>query len=272
MIRLRMLRSLILSSIIPVSRPHLGMLALEPVRALLELARAHLTDYENQPEGDGHGVVLFPGLGADHSFMSTLANHCERLGYVCYDWGRGRNTGPTGPSVEWLTDLAKEIAKKVDHHPEGVSLIGWSLGGLYAREVARALPRPSRVRQVITLGAPFANLCDSTNAGWLYEVLSGNSATVSKSLTEMLKRPLPVPTTSIYSRSDGVVAWEACVGVPGPLAENIEVDSSHIGLVWHPDVLKIIADRLGQRKGQWTAWRDTRRVDTGAESSSPLAA
>ena len=245
------------------------MLVLEPVRALFELARAHLTDYEDQPRGDGHGVVLFPGLGADESFMSTLANHCERLGYVCHDWGRGRNTGPTGPSVDWLNDLAKDIGKKVHHHPEGVSLIGWSLGGLYAREVAKALPRG--VRQVITLGSPFANLADSTNAGWLYELLSGNSATVSKTLTQMLKSPLPVPTTSIYSRSDGIVAWEACVGPPGPMAENIEVDSSHIGLVWHPDVLKIVADRLGQRKGEWAAWRDTRRL-VGAVSTEPAGA
>ena len=75
------------------------MLAIEPIRAFLELARFHFTSYENQPQGDGHAVILFPGLGAEHRYMSTLAQHCERLGYVCHDWGRGLNTGPTGPTV-----------------------------------------------------------------------------------------------------------------------------------------------------------------------------
>ena len=231
------------------------MLALEPVRALLEFARMQLT--ESAPahsRGDGHAVVLFPGLGADHRFMDPLARHCEQLGYDVRHWGRGRNIGPEGNPAKWLDALAQEVdALVVPAHRE-VTLIGWSLGGLYAREIAKALPH--RVRQVITLGTPFARIANSTNVQWLYEFLSGTSAAVDATLARRLAVPPPVPTTSIYSRSDGVVAWQACVGKASRLAENIEVESSHLGLVWHYDVLRIVADRLAQPRGKWKPWRD----------------
>jgi len=233
------------------------MLALEPVRALLEFARMQLTEVTaGTARGDGHAVVLFPGLGADHRFMDPLARHCEQLGYDVWHWGRGRNTGPEGDPVEWLASLALEIDALVLPAQREVTLIGWSLGGLYAREIAKALPH--RVRQVITLGTPFARIANSTNVQWLFELMSGSSAAVDESIARRLATAPPVPTTSVYSRSDGVVAWQACVAKVSPNAENIEVESSHLGLVWHPDVLRIVADRLAQRRGKWKPWRDTR--------------
>ena len=235
--------------------PHLGMLALEPVRAMLEFARTQLMDVTAaNTQGDGHAVVLFPGLGADHRVMQTLARHCEGLGYDVHHWGRGRNTGPDGDPARWLDALALEIDALVRPAHAQATLIGWSLGGLYAREIAKALP--GRVRQVITLGTPFARLANSTNVQWLFELLSGTSSAVDAALARRLSAPPPVPTTSIYSRSDGVVAWQACIGRPSPTAENIEVESSHLGLIWHPDVLRIVADRLAQRRGRWKPWRD----------------
>ena len=235
--------------------PHIGMLALEPVRALLEFARMQLTEIApGTIRGDGHAVVLFPGLGADHRFMDPLARHCEQLGYDVWHWGRGRNTGPEGNPVKWLDALAQEIDERVVPAERELTLVGWSLGGLYAREIAKALPH--RVRQVITLGTPFARIANSTNVQWLFELLSGTSAAVDEAVARRLAAPPPVPTTSIYSRSDGVVAWQACVGKRSAVAENIEVESSHLGLVWHPDVLRIVADRLAQRRGKWKPWRD----------------
>ena len=225
---------------------------MEPFRALADIARAHLHDSEDHSPGDGHAVVLFPGLGTDDSYMYPLARLCERLGYAWRYWGRGRNTGPTGAVRGWLRKLAIDVDEMVRSHPQKITLVGWSLGGLYAREVAKALP--GRVRQVITLGTPSAHVSDSTNVGWLYERLSGGSQAVSPALGNTLKTLPPVPTTSIYSRSDGVVAWEACRVTPGPMAENVEVDSSHLGLVWHPGVLRIVADRLSQAEDEWTPW------------------
>jgi len=232
--------------------PHFGLLAIEPLRAAFELARAHVADSEQRPS-DGHAVVLFPGLGADHTFMTPLAKRCERLGYACHHWGRGRNTGPTGSLAAWLQELADDVDEMVGRDGETVTLIGWSLGGLYAREVAKAIP--GRVRQVITLGTPYADVSGSTNVGWLYELLNGGPTALSSSLAMTLKTPPPVPITSIYSRSDGVVAWQACRVATSVRAENIEVESSHLGLVWHPDVLAIVAERLSQAEGKWSAWK-----------------
>ena len=238
-----------------VQSPNIGMLALEPVRALLEFARMQLTELTPaRAQGDGHIVVLFPGLGADQHYMEPLARHCEQLGYDVCHWGRGRNTGPDGDPAKWLDALAQDIDALVSPGNRRCTLIGWSLGGLYAREVAKALPH--RVRQVITLGTPFACIAKSTNVQWLFELLSGTSATVDAAFAQRLATAPPVPTTSIYSRSDGVVAWQACIAEASPLAENIEVDSSHLGLIWHPDVRRIVADRLAQRRGKWKPWRD----------------
>lgn len=232
--------------------PSLVMLGIEPLRAMLEFARMHLSSADDHPKGDGHAVVLFPGLGTDDKFMVPLARHCERLGYDCLHWGRGRNAGPQGDPASWVRELAEEVDGLTAHNDGGVTLIGWSLGGFYAREVAKALP--ARARQVITLGCPFAQIADSTNVGWLYELLSGAPRSVPERYAKELRRPPPVPTTSIYSRSDGVVAWKACRVKPGAIAQNVEVESSHLGLVWHPDVLRIVADRLAQPSGAWKPW------------------
>jgi hypothetical protein len=233
--------------------PHLGMLAVEPLRAMLEFARMRFTNEEPSRSGDGHTVMFFPGLGADHRFMDPLSDYCSRLGYQCRHWGRGFNTGPAGEPAAWIAKLADEVAASLPRTAKGTSLIGWSLGGLYAREIAKIMPQ--RVRQVVTLGTPFARVTNSTNVQWLYEVLNGRSAHVDAQFARRLRTPPPVPTTSIYSRSDGVVAWRACLTDPGPFAENIEVESSHLGLIWHPDVRRVIADRLAQPVDRWRPLR-----------------
>jgi len=235
-----------------ISSPNLGMLAIEPLRAMLEFTRMRFTGDEPSALGDGHIVVFFPGLGADHRFMEPLFEHCRRAGYECRHWGRGFNTGPAGDPTAWIAELAAELRAALPTKRKGVSLIGWSLGGLYAREIAKAMPE--RVRQVITLGTPFAHLSNSTNVQWLFQLLNGRTTKVDPQLARRLRAPPPVPATSIYSRSDGVVAWQACVAEPGPLSENIEVESSHLGLIWHPDVRRIVADRLAQPADAWRPW------------------
>jgi pimeloyl-ACP methyl ester carboxylesterase len=234
------------------------MLAIEPLRAMLEFARMRFADDEPSLEGDGHTAVFFPGLGADHRFMDPLADYCRRLGYECRHWGRGFNTGPAGEPGAWLADLAAEMDASLPRGRKSVTLVGWSLGGLYAREIAKTMPQ--RVRQVVTLGTPVASVSSSTNVQWLFELLNGRTTQIDPRFAERLRAPPPVPTTSIYSRSDGIVAWRACLSPPGPLSENIEVESSHLGLIWHPDVRRIVADRLAQPAGAWQPWRATRRA------------
>ena len=129
-----------------------------------------------------------------------------------------------------------------------VSLIGHSLGGIYAREVARAAP--DRVRRVITVGSPFAGDLKSNVVWPMYEAVTGTRInSIPKEVMARMNHPLPVPSTAIYSRSDGVVAWRSCIDVDAAMAENVEVQGSHIGLLHNPAVLYVIADRLAQPEG-----------------------
>ena len=130
-------------------------------------------------------------------------------------------------------------------------MIGWSLGGVYARDLA--LHAPDMVRYVVTLGSPFANDIRATNATRLYEVLSGETVGDDPEFVKALSGDLPVPTTSIFSRSDGVVNWRTCLLRPSAAAENVEVYlASHVGLGVNPAVLWAVADRLAQHEGQFS--------------------
>ena len=230
--------------------PAWSLLGVEPMRAILEYASMKLMDKRTLPSGDGHPVVIFPGLAADRRATAPLQSFCEELGYHVYDWGRGVNTGPQGDIDEWLDDLGRHVRELTRPHDEPVTFIGWSLGGIYARELAK---QPGAgVRQVITIGSPFAGTADQTNVGWIYRLLNGQAPAVEATLGARLRIAPNVPTTSIFSRSDGVVAWQACIQDGGGRhTENIEVDGSPCGLGWNPEVLSIIADRLKQPSDGW---------------------
>ena len=233
----------------PMRAPPLSLLGLEPFRAVIEYSRLCLMDWHRAPIGDGHPVIIFPGLGTNGTWAAPLKNYCRELGYAAQDWGRGLNRGPTGNIETWLDDLAADMDDLLGAAQQRCTLIGWSLGGIYAREVAKRMA--GRTRQVITIGSPFSGDCDHTNAGWLLRLLNGRRIEIDPALAKRLRAAPPVPTTSIYSRTDGVVAWQACRQRAGVQVENVEVRSSHIGLVWNPTVLDVIADRLAQREGVW---------------------
>ena len=204
-----------------------------------------MMDRELLPKGDGHAVVIFPGLASDGHAVAPLRAFCEELGYAAYDWGRGFNTGPEGDVEAWLDRLAQHTNQLTDEHGDAISLIGWSLGGIYAREVAKALG--PRVRQVITIGSPFAGTVEQSNVGLVYRLLNGGRPQIDAALLERLRTPPEVPTTSIYSRTDGIVAWQTCVQ-PGLHAhvDNVEVAGSHCGLGWNKAAFRVIADRLAR--------------------------
>ncbi|HEV7914117.1 MAG TPA: alpha/beta fold hydrolase [Albitalea sp.] len=234
----------------PAPAPSIALLGLEPVRAALEYASMRLMSKSALPAGDGHPVVIFPGLATDKTSIGPLTNFLQQLQYSAFDWGRGFNTGPQGDVDAWLDTLAQHVLELTAGHAKRISLIGWSLGGIYARELAKKLPR--RVRQVITIGTPFAGSAEQTHAGWVYRLVHGQKPVLDEALLRRLRTTPAQPTTSIYSRSDGIVAWQACLNpADAPLGENIEVEGSHCGLGWNPKVLAIIADRLRQPEGAW---------------------
>ena len=153
------------------------------------------------PTGDGHAVIVFPGLGAGDLTTIPLRNFLRAQGYETYGWDLGLNLGPRAGVLKKSIDRVQEIQQESGRK---VSLIGWSLGGIYAREFAKALP--DQVRSVITLGTPFAGDPKATNAWRVYEFASGHKIDDPEMLAQ-LKIPPPVPSTSIFSRTDGVVAW-----------------------------------------------------------------
>jgi pimeloyl-ACP methyl ester carboxylesterase len=197
------------------------------------------------PRGDGHPVMVFPGMGANDMTTWPLRSLLQSLGYVTQAWGQGLNFGPRRGVLERCADDIRELAQRTG---QPVSLIGWSLGGLYAREMAKE--QAALCRCVITLGTPFTGHPKATNAWRLYEWLTGTSVG-DPALIEQIRKAPPVPTTSIYSRSDGIVSWRCSLNDPGPLAENIEVHASHVGMGMNPLALYAIADRLAKPIGDW---------------------
>jgi len=197
------------------------------------------------PMGDGHPVLVFPGLGAHDFTTLPLRRFLEQRGYVAYPWKQGFNFGPRDGVLQGCRDQVEAIFKQ---HQCPLSLIGWSLGGVYARELAKEMP--DRTRCVITLGTPFTGHPRATNAWRIYEMMSGQSVEDEAVIAQVRQAP-PVPTTSIYSRSDGIVAWQCSVNEPGPLAENVGLHASHVGMGMNPLAMLVIADRLAQPPGAW---------------------
>jgi pimeloyl-ACP methyl ester carboxylesterase len=229
--------------------PSLGLLALE-FRAPFELGSVlpAWPALARAPRGDGHAVLVFPGLSASDATTIPLRGYLGNLGYQTEGWAQGFNFGPRAGVLE---TAKRSLAEAFNQSKRKVTLIGWSLGGVYARELSKEMPE--MVRGVITLGSPFAGPPKSTNAWRIYELTSGRDIEREHQNYELAEAP-PVPTTSVYSRSDGIVAWQGSFQQPSPSnphTENIEVVASHIGLGLNPSAWWAVADRLAQAEGQW---------------------
>ncbi|MFO1378975.1 MAG: alpha/beta fold hydrolase [Chitinivorax sp.] len=146
------------------------------------------------------------------------------------------------------SDVLERLKTIYLKHERPVSLIGWSLGGLYARELAKA--HPEIVRSVITMGTPFTGHPKATNAWRVYQFVTGHKLD-REDLHEPLRAPPPVPTTSIFSRTDGIVSWHCSLEHATEHSESIEVKASHLGMGMNPLTLYAIADRLAQPEHDW---------------------
>ena len=228
--------------------PSFGLLMVEPQRAVLEAMTLLPTSrwLDSAPEGDGHPVVVLPGFVASDASTRVLRDFLKRKGWNAHPWLQGRNLGLKAGLREAITE---RVLRLHDRYGERVSLVGWSLGGVFAREIAKT--RPEVVRQVITLGSPFGNVARRTHATRLYLAVAGDPEEHEDVTPYAIAEPPDLPCTAIYSKTDGVVPWESCIERETDLTENIEVPGSHCGLGMNPLVFYAVADRLSQPAGRW---------------------
>ncbi len=236
-----------------IKKPSFWLFASEPGRAALEygLFLAGQSILKRMPKGDGHPVLVLPGFMATDTSTRPLRRFLDKSGYNSIPWGIGRNLGRT----EYIDLLKAQLLDLREEHGQKVSVIGWSLGGVYARELARNCP--DQVRQVITLGSPFAGLNEKTNVSWLYNIITGNKVEDLDGdfLAEVLKAP-PVPLTAIYSKWDGIVNWQTCIEQDQRNdIQNVRVVGSHCGLGHNVAVLMCIANRLAQPTTDWELFK-----------------
>lgn len=213
-----------------------GLTAFEPARLFLHGPKLAL-----QPRGNGHPVVVLPGFGAGDISTLPLRGYLRALGHDARGWGLGTNTGDVHTCVG---QMIARVARLADRSERKIPLVGWSLGGVIAREVAR--DRPDLVEQVITFGSPIIGGPRYTRPGAAYVANGRDMAAIDAIIAARNERPITVPITVIYSKGDGVVAWRACLDHLSPNVEHVEVDTTHLGLGLHHRVYIELARRLSR--------------------------
>lgn len=204
------------------------------------------------PTGDGHSVLVLPGFTTTDTSTYPMRRLFYDLGYRTYRWRLGRNKGPTERIVPGLLRLIERIIDRADGP---ISIVGWSLGGIYARELARHYP--DDVRQVITLGSPITMTAgDRSTATWLWEYFEPRFVEfVHLDIPESEREPLSMPATSVFTSSDGVINWRTSLIDETDHSQNVEVWGSHGGLGYNPSALYVVADRLAQPADDWQRFR-----------------
>ena len=196
----------------------------------------------NQPRGNGEPVTVLPGFSATDRSTSALRTYLRYLGYDARGWGLGKNRGDVPSLIPQVVDV---VSRRAEREGRPIRLVGWSLGGYLAREAARDLP--DCVEQVITLGSPIVGGPRFTATAAIYEKRGTDFDEIERAIEEREQTPIRVPISVIYSKSDGVVAWRACIDRKNDDVEHFRVESTHIGLGFAPEVFSIVASELATR-------------------------
>ena len=202
-----------------LSRPPVVLTALEAVRLAVELPSSVVLDavIPRRDVGGDRPVLVLPGFYATDGLTGRVRGHLKRQGYRAYSWGLDRNLGLTDRIVDGLPARLDEVYER---HHQPVSVVGWSFGGLLARWLAHE--RPDRVRQVVTLGSPWRSEGEVTRTTAMFEASAEKHGLSSRAreIVDTLREPLPVPTTAIYSKTDGIVNWRAARSTRAPAART----------------------------------------------------
>lgn len=233
-----------------IKKPSQFLHLTEGLRALIEFIICFFFRlfYKFKNNGDGHPVLVIPGFMGSGLSTKVLREFIDKHGYVAYDWGLDRNLA----NFDDLEFLAMKIDNLFNKHQKKVTLIGWSLGGVYARQLAK--DQPEKIRQVITMGSPFNGVTEPNNARWLYEWVKKREGTeeIGDDVLADLPNPAPVPTTAIYSKMDGIIPWQVCMEREEDRThQNIKIIGSHLGFGWNPRAMKIVVDRLQYDASNW---------------------
>ncbi|MDN5794886.1 MAG: alpha/beta fold hydrolase [Intrasporangium sp.] len=247
-----------------VGPPPLSLFALEPSRARVEWLSLMISEWMlDPPRGSGDPVLVLPGLLAGDEATEPLRRVLARLGHASHGWGLGVNVGPTATILDGMVArvVALSDAARIRGGDGRVHLVGVSLGGILARELARQAP--DRVGRVVTIGSPF-RILDHRQSRLAGVFQSLSHLHVSRDRFDIFNQttvPPHVPTTAIFSRTDGVVSWRTCVDRPGIAGhESVEVRSSHTGMPYNPATVYVVADRLARETGQWRPFQAPLRL------------
>lgn len=224
-----------------VSAPSFGLL-LKESRVLAEMSRYYMSkgQLNDCAEGQGQPLMLIPGFGGSDKHMKPLKLALKSLGFAPHGWGQGYNWGMR-PQVR--DGLAQRLQLLQERYSQKVALVGWSLGGVFAREIARH--QPEYVSMVFTMGSPINGHPNANNVARIFNLVNPrNKADGDMDAFQRRRIPPPVPCVAMHSKTDGIVAWQCAREVAAPNTENVEVKGSHFGLPCNPQVVKLIAERL----------------------------
>jgi len=226
-------------------RPPPPLRLLGEARAVFELPRLLMSapSLASAPRGHGEHVLVLPGYGASDVSTRVLRAFLRRLGYRPHAWELGRNTGHVGALLPRVIARVEGIANR----DAPIFLVGWSLGGYLAREVARE--RPDLVRSVVTLGSPVVGGPKYTAVASSYRQRGVDLDAIEAVVEARYAKTLRTPVTAIYSKADGIVDWRACIDRRSPNVRHVEVSATHLGLGFSPDVYRIVAESLASPPG-----------------------
>jgi pimeloyl-ACP methyl ester carboxylesterase len=194
---------------------------------------------EEAPKGQGQPVLVVPGFATADSWTAKLRSFLTSIDYQTRGCEFGRITGNVSELIPALAKVTEQLFRRAN---AAVKLVGWSLGGYLAREVAR--DQPELVEKVITLGTPVVGGPKYTASARILRRRGYDVEAMAAEVSRRQQTPIGVPIAAIFSRSDGVVAWQACIDEANPNIKHYEVESSHLGLVFNPDVYRLVAKLL----------------------------
>jgi pimeloyl-ACP methyl ester carboxylesterase len=202
------------------------------------LSSAFRAPLELAPAVKPRVVILLPGFGTHPLRMRYMARTLERAGHKVKRWGLGFNLGPSPANFALLEERVRQVRER---YGQDVVLVGWSLGGIFARELAKR--NPEHVAKVVTMGSPFSGTPYSNNAWRIYQLVTGHSVEQPPIEAQVAEKP-PIETVALWSPRDGVVSPRSACGWPGERDRARPLRCTHLGFANSEEAIRAVAEEL----------------------------